>query len=127
VLVDVGCGKGRVINYWLARGYRNRIVGLELGPDVADSVRRRVKSWPNLAIVTGDAVDNLPRDGTIFYAFNPFASGVMSRLKAGFEALPVYEWDVVLLYYNYRHKRVSKATPPGESNAWGRSAPCRRP
>lgn len=35
VLVDVGCGKGRVINYWLSQGYTNKMVGLELDPQVA--------------------------------------------------------------------------------------------
>ena len=30
VLVDVGCGKGRVINWWLRKGCRHRIIGIEL-------------------------------------------------------------------------------------------------
>ncbi|HZW29645.1 MAG TPA: class I SAM-dependent methyltransferase [Isosphaeraceae bacterium] len=111
VLVDIGCGKGRVINYWLARGYRNRIVGLELDPDVAAAVRRRVRSWPNVAILTGDAVDNLPGDGTIFYAFNPFDAAVMTRLKARMEALFLGKRQVVLLYYNCHHQGVFEHDP----------------
>jgi len=35
VLVDVGCGKGRVINWWLSRGLRNRMYGIEIDPEVA--------------------------------------------------------------------------------------------
>ena len=30
VLVDVGSGKGRVLNFWLQKGLRNRIVGIEI-------------------------------------------------------------------------------------------------
>src|SRR5215467_3511629 len=30
VLVDVGCGKGRVINAWLREDYANRLIGVEL-------------------------------------------------------------------------------------------------
>ena len=29
VLVDIGCGRGRVLNYWLSLGLGNRIYGLE--------------------------------------------------------------------------------------------------
>jgi Methyltransferase domain len=72
VLVDVGCGKGRVINWWLAQGVRNPIYGLEMLDEVAEHARRRLKKYRNVTIVTGDAVANLPRGGTLFYLFNPF-------------------------------------------------------
>src|SRR5215510_10964407 len=41
VLVDVGCGEGRVINFWLSRGLKNQIIGLEIVPDVAKRARER--------------------------------------------------------------------------------------
>jgi hypothetical protein len=123
VLVDIGCGKGRVINYWLARGYRNRIIGLELDPDVADSVRRRTRSWPNVAIVTGDAVENLPGDGTIFYAFNPFNAAVMARLKAQMEALFRGSREVVLLYYNCHYMGVFQDDPAWRVESLGEVGP----
>lgn len=123
VLVDIGCGKGRVINYWLARGYTNRIVGLELDPDVADSVRRRTRSRPNVVIITGDAVENLPGDGTIFYAFNPFDAAVMSRLKARMEASLTGERDVVLLYYNCHYKGLFENDPAWRVESLGEVGP----
>jgi len=46
VLVDVGCGKGRVINWWLSRGLRNRIVGIELEPEVASATAKRLARYP---------------------------------------------------------------------------------
>jgi SAM-dependent methyltransferase len=99
VLVDLGCGKGRVINYWLNRGYRNRMVGLELDPDIAERTRRRLARFLNVAIVTGDAIEHLPHDGTIFYAFNPFNCAIVTRLKETFRAA-FAEREVVLLYSN---------------------------
>jgi SAM-dependent methyltransferase len=119
VLVDIGCGKGRVINYWLARGYRNRIIGLELDPDVADAVRRRTRRWPNVAILSGDAVDNLPEEGTIFYAYNPFDAAVTARLKARMEALFLGRRDLVLLYYNCHHKGLFENDPAWQVESLG--------
>ncbi len=87
VLVEVGCGKGRVINWWLAQGYRNRIVGLEIMEEVADKTRARLRRFPNVTILAGDAIQNLPPDGTLFYLANPFDSvELMGRFMARFRA-----------------------------------------
>ena len=54
VLVDVGCGKGRVLNWWLSKRLPNRIVGLELDPEVAAHTRHRLRKYRNVTIITGD-------------------------------------------------------------------------
>src|SRR5262249_50191029 len=41
VLVDVGCGEGRVINFWLSRGLKNSIVGIEFVHNVAHRAKTR--------------------------------------------------------------------------------------
>jgi spermidine synthase len=46
VLVDVGCGKGRVINWWLSQGLRNRIVGIEINPAVAAATAKACAATP---------------------------------------------------------------------------------
>lgn len=81
VLVDVGCGKGRVINAWLAEGYANRMIGIELDAGIAEKTRARLRGYPNVGILTGDIIANFPLDGTLFYLFNPFDAEVMSRFK----------------------------------------------
>lgn len=81
VLVDVGCGKGRVINWWLSRGLKNRIYGIEMLEDVAASVRRRLQKFQNVTIITGDATEQLPGDGTLFFLFNPFEDWLMDRFR----------------------------------------------
>jgi SAM-dependent methyltransferase len=81
VLVDVGCGKGRVINWWLSRGLRNRIVGIELEPDVASATARRLRRFPNVSIVNEDAVEWLPDDATVVYMYSPFSRDLMARFK----------------------------------------------
>jgi hypothetical protein len=81
VLVDVGTGKGRVINWWLGRGLDNRIFGLELEHDLAELARRRLARWPNVTILQGDALGNLPPDATLIWMFNPFWAEVVARFR----------------------------------------------
>jgi hypothetical protein len=86
VIVDVGVGKGRSVNWLLKRYPANRIVGIELDPDVAARTGRRLRRHPNVTIVAGDATEALPHDGTVFYLFNPFDAGVMRRFIEAFLA-----------------------------------------
>jgi len=95
VLVDVGCGKGRVVNWWLSQDLRNQIVGLELDPEVAADTARRFAKYPNVRIIAGDAVTNLPPSATLLYLYNPFNEAVMSRFKAA-----LTDSDVTIVYYN---------------------------
>lgn len=81
VLVDIGCGKGRVINWWLGLGFANRIYGLEINEELAEHARQRLAPWPNVSIMSGDALENLPADATILFMFNPFWENVMERFK----------------------------------------------
>ena len=74
VLVDVGCGKGRVINYWLSKKLKNKIYGLELDPEVASHTAEQFAKWKNVTIISGDAIANFPADATIAYFYNPFST-----------------------------------------------------
>jgi tRNA G46 methylase TrmB len=81
VLVDIGCGKGRVINWWLHNGCRNRIIGIELDEEIANRTRQRLRRYKNVSIITGDAIQNLTADGTLFYLYNPFKEHIMEAFK----------------------------------------------
>src|SRR5438093_966038 len=72
VIVDVGAGKGRAIN-WLVRAHpSNRIVGIELDPEICAETAKRLARFDQVEILCGDALELLPADGTLFYLFNPF-------------------------------------------------------
>jgi len=105
-LVDVGCGKGRVLNHWLALGLENPIVGLELDPDLAAYARRRLASHANVEVLTGDAVTLLPDDASIMFAFNPFATAVVERLRDRIVELYPAGADLRIVYYFPRHRHV---------------------
>lgn len=99
VLVDVGCGKGRVINWWLSQGLRNRMVGIELEPEVAAATARRLRRFPNVTIVNADATSSVPDDATLLYLYSPFQRPAMERLKSDLEQR-FAERGLTALYWN---------------------------
>jgi SAM-dependent methyltransferase len=99
VVVDVGCGKGRVINFLLSRGVASTIYGIEIDPLIADATRRRLRRYRNVRILTGNALECLPPEGTVFYLFNPFYDYVLREFKDRLAALPNPE-QIRIIYYN---------------------------
>jgi SAM-dependent methyltransferase len=79
VIVDVGCGKGRVVNWLLAHHPGNAVYGIELDPEIAAATGRRLRRYPSVRILCGDASTLLPAEATVFYLFNPFDEPVMRR------------------------------------------------
>jgi SAM-dependent methyltransferase len=106
VLVDVGCGRGRVLNWWLRRGGPNRIVGLELVEDVARRTRKRLARFPNVEIVTGDAVEHIPPTGTLYFLYNPFGRDTVARFAERLRRVALHPSRLRILYFNPRHVDV---------------------
>lgn len=111
VLVDIGCGKGRVINWWLSQGLRNKMVGIELDEKVALKTQRRLRRYQNVQIIGGDALDLLPDNGTLFYLFNPFNEPWVFAFKARIAALVARHNARMILYYNCVHVDVFRRDP----------------
>ena len=107
-LVDVGCGKGRVIIYWLSKGYKNEIIGLELDPEIAGQTSNQFKRYRNVKIVNGDAIDNLPDNGTIFYCYNPFSYDIVEKFEQKASSIANNN-RVTIIYYNPRSIDAFKA------------------
>lgn len=99
VLVDVGCGKGRVIVHWLHCGYGRRIVGLELDPLHAARTARQFARFGRVQIIAGDAIANIPADGTLFYLFNPFTREKTVEFEERVRALSPDQSVRVVYYY----------------------------
>jgi SAM-dependent methyltransferase len=108
MVVDVGCGRGRVINWLLHRGYRNRIVGIEINPEVAEQTRRRLHRYPNVEIRAGNALDCLPPHASLCYLFNPFDRALMNQFRERVLALPE---SARILYYAPTCLDVFEADP----------------
>ena len=111
VIVDVGCGKGRVLNWLLAEHPRNRIVGIELDPEVCAKVERRLRRRANVTILCGDATELLPADASVFYLFNPFDDAVMHRFADAVVDRVTDLARVRIVYYHARFVDVFRADP----------------
>ena len=71
-LLDVGCGAGRVLAYFVGAGLPGRVTGVELDPALATEVAAWSARYPQVEVVAGSALD-LPLAGyTHAYLFNPF-------------------------------------------------------
>lgn len=110
VLVDIGCGKGRVINFWLSRCPKNRMVGLEIDPQIAAQTRKRLSRFKNVTIVAGNCLECLPLTGTVFYLYNPFTEAVMREFKERLLALPQTD-RIRIFYYNCRFAEIFANDP----------------
>lgn len=97
VIVDVGCGKGRSINWFLMRYPANKIIGIEIDADIQSATKRRLRKRANVSIQCGDARALLPAEGTIFYLFNPFDEAAMHRFA---EAMLERALPATIVYYN---------------------------
>lgn len=80
-VVDVGCGKGRVLNWFLNDGRAVSIVGIEIDPKVAAETATRLASYERVSVICGDASRLLPADCDLIYLYNPFGRDMMNRFK----------------------------------------------
>lgn len=98
--VDIGCGEGRVLTYLHLRGFRGKLVGIELDPDAAATAEKRTETCPNVRIVCSHvlAAGDIIAGADTFYLFNPFQEQVLSKFIELVEARCTHP---VVLYYSY--------------------------
>lgn len=76
-LLDVGCGKGRVLAHFVRQGYPGRATGVELDPELAEVAAGWTSRYDNLNVVNASVLDLELDRYTDFYLFNPFSQGVL--------------------------------------------------
>ena len=62
--------------------------------------------YPNVVIVTGDILDNMPPDGTIYFAYNPASPPIMERFKDALLERSRAHKDLVFIYYVSHHLSI---------------------
>lgn len=81
VIVDVGCGKGRVIGFLSGEFPENRIIGVEVD-ETALFARRIFAKNPRIEIRHAMLDQDYPREGTVFFLFPPTDGELPDQLKA---------------------------------------------
>jgi SAM-dependent methyltransferase len=106
VLVDVGCGKGRILIASASFPF-GRIIGIEFAPELGkicrrniDAFRKRVRSDVEFTVNEIDAVDyTVQDDEDVFFFFNPFRLPVMNRflgnIRRSLETRPRTVWLII--------------------------------
>ncbi|MBE0556519.1 MAG: class I SAM-dependent methyltransferase [Proteobacteria bacterium] len=110
VLVDLGCGKGRVV--CLASLYRLReVIGVEYSPILCgiakeNAIRLKGRETP-IRIWEGLAQEFDYSQGSVFYMFHPFGPNtlkqVLANMRKGFEDCPRH---IELVYVNPVHESI---------------------
>lgn len=84
-LLDVGCGTGRVLAYFLEAGFPGRAMGVELDPLLAQAAKAWASRHANLSVRQGSVLDLDLGEFTDFYLFNPFDADVLREFIAQVE------------------------------------------
>lgn len=114
VLVDFGCGKGRVLLLAVLGGMK-KAVGIEFSPQlcrIAESniniVEKAKGARLNITVIEGDVTDyEIEDDQNVFFFFNPFddvvLEAVVENMKKSLRRKPR---EVAIVYYNPVHSHI---------------------
>ncbi len=85
-LLDVGCGAGRALAYFVQQGFPGKATGVELDPDLAGKALSWASKHANVEVINGSVLDISLESYTDFYLFNPFDSFVLEQFIEKLEA-----------------------------------------
>jgi SAM-dependent methyltransferase len=115
VVVDIGCGKGRVIWFLGSRLRLKKIVGIEIVPELAERARRNLERYRRtlkcpVEIVEGDASKVDLSQGTVFYLNNPFGVEMLAKVLSNIRrSLKKHERNVLIVYKTPAHNLFPSA------------------
>ena len=107
-LVDIGCGKGRVLLLATDYGFR-RITGVEFATELCAIARENIARYrrktgiqTDIRIIEGDAVDyEVKDDDNYFFMFNPFSDALVEKVAQNIvRSLTTKDRQVFIIYNN---------------------------
>ena len=114
VLVEFGCGKGRVLLLAVLRGIP-KAVGIEFSPELCAIARNNIKiveqatgSRLDISVIEGDVTHyEIEDDQNVFFFFNPFddvvLEAVVKNIKKSLQRKPR---EIAVIYYNPVHSHI---------------------
>ena len=107
VIMDVGCGKGRVLRFLVDRFPQSKLIGIEIDDDVARLTRQRLKKFENISIISGDVRNMELIDRSLVYIFNSFKEHVMNEFIDLILTSDTIR-QISIIYYNPVHLSAFK-------------------
>ena len=106
VFVDVGCGEGRVLTYLYLKGFKGKIIGVELDPDIAKTAADRTSDCQNIEVKCSNILEctDVLKTASVYYLFNPFCGKILLQLVEKIEENATQ--PVKIYYCNDLYKRV---------------------
>ena len=98
VFVDVGCAWGRLIGYLLKKTDISKFYGVELNEKIASKAKKHFKNKSRVEIISGDILENIPTDATVYYLFNPFSADVLDKFLTLLEEKIDHSVKIFYLY-----------------------------
>ena len=98
VIVDVGCGKGRVLSYLLYKGVKNKMIGYEINDIIGNKTKQHLSRYKNVDIRCENIFNNFPENANVFYIYNPFREEMTNDFKE--QIWKIRDKNQVILYYN---------------------------
>jgi predicted RNA methylase len=114
VLVDFGCGKGRVLLLAVLRGMK-KAVGIEFSPELCAIARNNVRiveqatgSRLDITVIEGDVTHyEIEDDQNVFFLFNPFDDVVLEAVVENIQkSLQRKSREIAIIYYNPVHSHI---------------------
>jgi SAM-dependent methyltransferase len=112
-IIDIGCGKGRVL---VVAGYYgfNKIIGIDFAAELCEEATKNIilvqSKFPGKSfnVIHADAVDyEIEKDTNVFFFFNPFNHIVMlAVVKNILRSLKINPREVFAVYINPVHKEI---------------------
>lgn len=107
VIVDIGCGEGRILSYLYLRGFRNnKMVGVELDPEVSEIAKMRHEKCTNIEVRCANALEcsDIISNATVILMSNPFGEEIVRQFIDMLEKCCNHDVKVYYFYdYNSRH------------------------
>lgn len=104
VIVDIGCGEGRILTYLYLRGFKNtKLVGIELDPEITEIAKKRTVKCKNIDVLCANVLDcsEIISEATVLCMSNPFGNEVVELFLDMFEKHCKHN---VIIYYLYDFK-----------------------
>lgn len=132
-LVDIGCGKGRVLMLASEHPFR-RVIGLELNTDIAEVARENLRRWSehpqacrDIDVHIGDVLEFAPPPvPTLLYMYNPFDGDLFKRWAQKLAFTIQDRIEPLYLLYTYPRYEEHLAVIPGAELLWSGEIPLAR-